>query len=123
MLCTLAHDVEAFVNAMDSVGQTALMLAITVGALNLVEILLNKGAKINVTDKTGASALHIAIRCYIDRSVDGIDFMNFIALLLHKVPFFLVSNRKSHPNHQSAGCFGERERFTWKITIRTGLGF
>ena len=51
----------ADVNAVNNKGQTALWFACCDGRMNLVKILLDKGADPNIADKNGESCLHAAI--------------------------------------------------------------
>lgn len=49
------------VNAMNNQGSTALMIAVKQGYENIIEILLEAGAKLEITDKNGKTALELEV--------------------------------------------------------------
>lgn len=72
-ICSMLIDYGADVNAISNEGVTALMLAAQNAKLDVIELLLSKGAKAEVKDKNGKTAFNYAekadISDYIKQSV------------------------------------------------------
>lgn len=58
----LLTDFQAFVNARDHEGMTALLFACRHGHLRLAQLLVKEGANVRVEEEGGGSALHMACR-------------------------------------------------------------
>lgn len=68
----LVHGLD--LNAVDSDGETALMIALNVQQTEPMEWLISKGANLNIQDNEGQTALHLAIESeYFDRAIKLIE--------------------------------------------------
>lgn len=73
------------VNTVDAAGQTALFSAVAVGAVDIVQILLESGGRVDAKDNAGATVLHLVVRRHVERRRDGIDYLQLAVILLRKV--------------------------------------
>jgi len=62
IVAKFSHLVNSMVNLADNAGDTALHVACGLKNINLVELLLKKGAHLNLRNSTGVTPLHIAVR-------------------------------------------------------------
>eukprot|EP00037_Helgoeca_nana_P009620 m.84202 g.84202 ORF g.84202 m.84202 type:complete len:805 (+) comp19696_c0_seq2:199-2613(+) len=72
------------VNTVDAAGQTALFSAVAVGAVDIVQILLESGGRVDAKDNAGATVLHLVVRRHVERRRDGIDYLQLAVILLRK---------------------------------------